>query len=211
MARRLRIVGLLIVWVGMASCVIPKGEYRAGVFLHQAPNYSFRLPEGWRPARASDSGVLGFAEPYRKVFAESTLEQFLAARLALYDASLVSPGGAFVAVARTAPLPPNVRLAPGAVLPEALKPAAWEFAVKELVRTTPGTSPRDFQQEEITLRQYGANTGLVVQYQYRQISWTQVEFPGPGYSVAFLHAGSMSDRNLDREGFESILRSFRFD
>ena len=82
----------------LSNCAyIPKGEYRGGLFLHTAPNYSFQVPDGWRRATVSDYPSFGFNQRLLQTFNETGRRAFmeLAEReVRLYDALLISSRGA---------------------------------------------------------------------------------------------------------------------
>src|SRR3989442_1423942 len=81
--------------------MIPRGEYRAGLFIHHAPDYSFKVPDGWRRARPEDAENIAFNRRLLQRFNDQGRSAFIGAfqnDLRRYDAILISTRGAYLQV-----------------------------------------------------------------------------------------------------------------
>ena len=146
----------------LSSCAyISRGEYRGGLFLHTAPNYSFQVPDGWRRATVSDYASFGFNQRLLQTFNETARRAFmeLAEReVRLYEALLISSRGAWIHVEPA--VNSDVRYPSGYKLNDQEKQSIWQRVSAELVRQAMPSDKPKLTLESMELVDYGPNTVL---------------------------------------------------
>jgi hypothetical protein len=195
------IVVLLLSALGCASA--PRSEYRAGVFLHRDPTYSFRVPNGWRPSTDPDAfahlrEVLRFSTEERK----RTLLERQAKNLRQYDIAMVSSNGAGIFVLHT-PDRLGRRFPPGFRLTDLEREQVRQVLIKQ---------KWVWSVESITAVEYGPNGAIRARaIVAAAIPFTILIFADQGSYVMMGHYGTPDDEDEGLTGFEEVARSFRFE
>src|SRR6267142_4631144 len=86
-SKSVRVLRLLLLTIPLVltGCATGNTEYRAGLVLHQNPDFSFHIPPGWRPAKASDWTSFGANQrPLQKLndYGKAEFQRMGAAELA---------------------------------------------------------------------------------------------------------------------------------
>jgi hypothetical protein len=198
----------LVVLTACASA--PRAEYRAGLFLHRNPTYSFRVPDGWRQALASDVEGFGYTKLAFRLAKEERktgMRRKLVEGMKKVDAVLISSGGAAILGWSTANRE-GFRLPRTHSLSEE-EQATLVSSLKEGIEKT--VKPDEFVIESVQLVEYGPNQ--VVSVRARALAMMTlriITFIGESF-VHVVHVGTPGDDDEGLQGFEALAQSFRFE
>src|SRR5262245_44282449 len=139
-------------------------QYRAGLFLHHDPSYSFKVPDGCR--RAGREDVENFA--YNRRVLQRFNAQGRSATIASwqneirrYDAVLISARGGYIQVDHAANNS-GVSFASGYVLNDREKDAIWSEMSRAFVASAPANDKPKLTLIFMAVSSYGNNTTLLV-------------------------------------------------
>lgn len=212
---------VLLTTLTLSSCApLPKAEYWDGIFRHlHVPRYSFRVPDGWREARASDYPLLGFNRRFFQTLDDagrSATMRRAEMEMQGRDASLISSNGAWIQVSSAAGTGGRYsgdRLRFG--LAQGEKETIWHNFSTRLIESAPPADKPKLALESIDVEDYAHNR--VVKVAFRSdaargpMHWTVLTFYSGPDVVAVAHVGVPEDRNEGIAGLEAIARTFRFD
>ncbi|HSE96429.1 MAG TPA: hypothetical protein VLD61_11105 [Methylomirabilota bacterium] len=197
------LAALLLGW-GLTACAGPsKGEYRAGLYRHPRPAYSFQVPSGWRPVTLEKGAAFAvMARVLRSMDADGQRRALAVQRerLVRMDSALISDGDAGILVESRRDftgvgIPRDAHFSP-------VQRQQFTDAVK-------ARSP-DTMVHSVETVPYGALTALRATLTVRGVDATLVMFVDGPDGVMLWHVGTPDDASTGLADFESLLRSFRF-
>lgn len=202
-----------MIWILAGCAFLPRGEYRAGAFLHRDPTYSFRIPEGWRAARASDVESFGYARLALKLVSDERrprLRQGLLTMMEKADTVLISSGGAAFVVLNT-PNPDGIRIPATRVLSEKER-AVLVGAVTKALELYERIKTGDIVLESVELREYGPTPMFVITARVSALLTARVlVLTGSSHLITAFHVGTPENDDEGLPGVEELATSFRFE
>jgi hypothetical protein len=195
-------VSVVLATLAVAGCApLPKAQYWDGWFQHvDPPRYTFEVPEGWRPAAATDYPSLERAE----------LE------MPRDDTALISTRGAWIrVVSASGPGGWYTRRDFSFELSEREKQLLWERFSARLIQAVPPDERPTLTLESLGFEYYGQNRPLRLRFRADgpggSVQWTVLEFHGSSGLVTLAHVGTPENPEEGISGFEVLAQSFRFE
>jgi hypothetical protein len=184
--------------------------------LHRSPDFSFQIPQGWRPAEPSDWTSFGANQrPLQKLneYGKIQFQHRGAAEIARYPAVLISSRGSWIDVQ----IVPNqgAKYSRGYVLTDGEKNTLWQrFEGDFVAAAAAGDKPR-LTLDSIDVVDFGPNTVLKLHFrrddQRGLTVWTFLVFYGARHLVAVSHCGIPDAPDEGIAGLDVIANSFRFE
>ena len=210
----LRLAFAVALMITASSCAVPTGEYRGGLYLHQAPTYSFRIADGWRRAETNDYPDFGFNKRVRQKFNEAAFRAFGEQDLALQDAVLISTRGAWLQI-NSGKNDTDLRVPRGYRLSDGEKRAVWDAVSTKLINSAPANDKPRLTLTSIDVTDHDPLTAIRIRYvsdvQRGVMHWSFYIFYGTSHWVSFGHVGIPEDALEGLPGVEAMVRSFRWD
>jgi len=208
-----------IVMPVLAACApLPAVEYWHGFFRHlHYPQYSFRVPDGWRPATVSDYLSLSSSQRVFQTLDEagrSAFTQRVELAMKTGDTVLMSPRGAWIQV-KSESSQAGIAELNRYGLSEREKQSIWRRFSTDLIRRAPPADQLKLSSEGMEVETYGENRGLRLRFRSDattgSMHWTVLNFYGSSSIVTVAHLGTPEDIKEGIAGLEVIVRSFRFE
>jgi hypothetical protein len=144
-----------------AALQTPKAEYHAGFLLYLSPKFSFQMPDGWRPATASDWTRFELNERPLVRLNEQGRRHFESqgrAEIERYPAVLISSKGAWIDVQ----VSPNrgAKYQKGYRLTDVERDALWHSLERALKEHAVATDKPTFRLISLDVNDCGNNTAL---------------------------------------------------
>jgi hypothetical protein len=214
--RALAGIAVLLLLAGCASMGGGGTEYRAGLMLHRNPDFSFQVPEGWRPAKASDWTAFGANQrPLQRMnaYGKAEFQRVGERELAQRPAVLISSRGSWIDV--SIGVNQGVKYSPGYVLSDGERRTFWENVERAILNGSPVTDKPKLTLRSMDVVDYGPNTTIKLQFQREDqrglTVWTILGLYGARHVVTVSHCGIPDAPNEGIGGLDVIARSFRFE
>ncbi len=208
---------LLATGLLLAGCAsLPSKEYRGGLFIHRNPNYSFRVPTGWRPATTADYESFEFNKHALQALTSQRRAEYVrqaAAEVNKYDSVLISSRGSWMQADHA--VNQGVHYASGYQLNAQQRDVIWQRIATALTSAAPPTDKPRLALVSMDVVDYGSTTVLKMKHrsevQRGSMLWTTVGLFSPSNVVTISHVGRPDDPDDGISGLEEIVRSFRFE
>jgi len=201
---------LLVVCLSVGCAAVPRGEYRAGAFLHRDPTYSFRIPDGWRQAGPEDVDSIGYFRFQMKLVAEERRAQLRREEqraMSNFDSFLLSSRGAVI-MTMNGPNRGGVRLPARGVLTAKEQDALLSAVTKELESSL---KKENATIESVELVEYGPLPAALIKARKDALLTVRALLFTGSSAVVVMHVGIPEEDDEGLSGFEELAKSFRFE